>query len=207
MLWSNIRRALLLQLMGNIPWLLIVPIVAAALEFVNAKFGTAVRIPLIVFLMFAIAVAFAAAAGIYAFFCPPGIRGIGSLDDWRAQRVKVRKQLADELEQNESLRKRLYDQVETRVEASLSAIKGKHAFTPEQIAAIKYSIMEEARIDRDLKECLEAVAETSVETFNALNRQRPVLRNICAGLIGIAFGLLLLQIGIRLVNVFHQTFG
>lgn len=206
--WSNLRSVLILKLTGNIPWLIIVPVLAVILEFVDDRLRLNAHLPYSIFLVFVIALSFAAAHLAYAVGCPPPIKGIRSLDEWHEKNARTRKGIMEKLEQDKKLTEQLTLQIGARIDQGLGSIPSKHAFTAEQITIIKFHLMNAVSGKTSLLgEAIELVADTSPRIFDQLNIARLPLRILCAFLILVSFILVFVQIVLRLISVFHATFG
>lgn len=203
MLWTVLRRVLALRLTGGIPWLYIVPIVAAVLEFSSTWLGFAPRLPHTVVLMFLVAVVITAAGIIYAIACPSNLKEIGSEDEWSEATAKRRQAILLGLEQDKVLKAALLSEVDRHIDQRLV-----HAFSPDQIAVVKRELMKGVDGTANfLGESIANVAHTSVASFNLLDRKNAPARWICTGLVVASFALLFAALVLRMVSVYHAAVG
>lgn len=203
MLWTGLRRVLALRLTGGIPWLYIVPIVAAVLEFSSTRLGFAPKLPHTVVLMFLVAVVIAAAATVYAIACPPNLKEIGSQDEWSEVTARRRQAILRGLEQDKVLKAAMMSEVERRIDQSLD-----HAFSAAQIVIIKRILIQgvEGRANL-IGESIASVAGTTLESFNQLNEKNAPARWACTILICVGFALLFSVFVLRMISVYHAALG
>ncbi len=207
--WSNLQRALTLNLSGNILWFYAVPIFAAVVEFVDWHFEWTLRLPYTVSAPFAITIACAGAHAVYKLCCPGDLVGITSLAEWRRKTTRTRTGIIRDIERGRRFATAFYGAVESRIIESLQSIPEKHAFSQEQIQIVKYHLIETIRATGPnlIGEIIAKAHDTSIEKFNKLNTDKTLCRIACCVFILISFLLMLFLIILKLVSVYRATFG
>jgi hypothetical protein len=204
--WSNLWLALSFKLTGSIPWLIIVPILAVILEFVDLRFKFEAKLPISLSLMFAIALVFGAAYIAYALCCPREIKKVGSEEDWKKRSADRRRELINALNQDRLLADSLISHIKESIVEKLENVPGKGGFSQDQIKVISFHLIEAVKGGTDLtRQYVEDIADTKVVNFNTLNVSRTPARIVCALLIGVAFALVAIQIVLRIMSVWHAT--
>jgi hypothetical protein len=203
MTWTSLRRLLALKLTGGIPWLYVVPILAALIEFAIPWLGSAPRLPYTIVLMFLVAVFLFLAGLVYTIGCPPTLKEIGSQDEWSKATAIKRSEFLVRVEQDKILMSALLIEAEKLIDQRLTP-----AFATDQIEIIKRELLQGVQGKTSfLGETIINVAGTSISTFNKLNTQNPVARWTCTSLIVLAFIPFLAAIVLRFISVYHGTFG